>query len=549
MILQRLGSGGTEWILLETGHESVLVGCGLPTDCKGMPRELRALPWSSIDVILVPTFKDMGALPLVARRTAFRGQVVCSEPTASFGRLWMMEGLRIASAVHLGSGAAMPSLAAYTEADVESAFESVVCVRFGEVKSFGRISVQAHSAGGVLGASAWRIQVGNLKIGFLGDVCLSNGLPKRADLAGFDEMTVVVSSSRIEKRACPSQLHKSLADAWQHAHKTLRANGAVVFASEMGGYVFELVNLLFRLLMSNALDQVSVHVVSSAAKEAFQHARIQGEWMSDALQASLATASEPLGLSVLEAKARLLLHADVESLAKQPCPRVVVTTSAVTTTGVLELLDSVRDHGVPRPLLVRVDGPAHGAVAWKPSVVCAFEPHAAWDEVMLAAKELCLAQLVIARRDIPPEGLDLWSGHMLKRQCTLDSTLIEHGGWDDPGGEGKRLGRISGQLDLGQSRIAVDSSRGTDGRRQALPAQGPEGHEVLGKRLRDEIPDAIVSGGESDIRVDSRSLGRMRISGGHASIQSSHLAGLRTLHRVVATISADGDKQTPTAAS
>nr|KAJ3421473.1 phosphatidylinositol kinase- protein kinase tor1 [Polyrhizophydium stewartii] len=157
---------------------------------------------------------------LILQATSFENLSQCyagCEPTASFG-----------------SGAAMPSLAAYTEADVESAFESVVCVRFGEVK--------------------------------------------RADLAGFDEMTVVVSSSRIEKRACPSQLHKSLADAWQHAHKTLRANGAVVFASEMGGYVFELVNLLFRLLMSNALDQVSVHVVSSAAKEAFQHARIQGEW-------------------------------------------------------------------------------------------------------------------------------------------------------------------------------------------------------------------------------------------------------------------------------
>ncbi|OAJ42209.1 hypothetical protein BDEG_25697 [Batrachochytrium dendrobatidis JEL423] len=143
----------------------------------------------------------------------------------------------------------------FTETDVHRSFDKITRVRFGEKLHLGNIHVCGQSSGVVLGCTAWIVQVDNFKIGFVGDLSLSEGIPKRADLAGFDALDCVVSTANTTPRKYFHRLAKAINQIW-----------------------IKILELVDRLLCAGGFDQTAIHMLSAHAKEAFIYANIQGEW-------------------------------------------------------------------------------------------------------------------------------------------------------------------------------------------------------------------------------------------------------------------------------
>ncbi|KAJ1334449.1 hypothetical protein BSLG_007604 [Batrachochytrium salamandrivorans] len=418
MHLRRFEFNSQDWLLL-CGKETILVGCGLPRLCpfisnKTMtgpldntqlstpliPDVFRTLPWSSIDLIIIPSFRDISGLPYALTYTSFQGSVVCSEPTADFGRLRTIQWLAQCRARKnlIRSGVLLWNVdIPFTDADVNRSFDKITRVRFGEMLKVGRIEICGQSSGTVLGGTAWTIQIEDYKIGILSDLSLSESIPKRADLAGFDTSDCVISTAVLSPRIHSHRLSKALSSIWPHIHKALNENGTVVFISELCGHMFDLVEIVDHLLSAGG--------------------------MSDLRRDQLVTASQPLISSRLESKLRLFYHSTMVSLAGQPNPRLVIATDAQQAIAAAEFLDSVRDHEAPKPLIVVVDCDPADVFDWAPLLKCPTEPAMNSIEVQHAASLLNIQQLVFAKQCSSTKGIALLRRSEPMRKCILDESV------------------------------------------------------------------------------------------------------------------------------
>ncbi|KAK5667367.1 Integrator complex subunit 9 [Batrachochytrium dendrobatidis] len=541
MQLHRFEYESVEWLLL-SGQETILIGCGLPrlnlhippTGHTLIPDVFRTLPWATIDLILVFSFQDITGLPFALMYTAFQGDVVCSEPTADFGRLRTLEWLsrcrnrkNIMGPKMLGWDVDLP----FTETDVHRSFDKITRVRFGEKLHLGNIHVCGQSSGVVLGCTAWIVQVDNFKIGFVGDLSLSEGIPKRADLAGFDALDCVVSTANTTPRKYFHRLAKAINQIWIKIHKALSDHAAIVFISDLCGHMFDLVELVDRLLCAGGFDQTAIHMLSAHAKEAFIYANIQGEWMSDLRKTQLATASQPLSSATLENKMRLVYHSDVMSVARQPNPKLVIATDIQLAISAAELLDSTRVH----------DWSPADVIDWMPLLLCPTELAMTSLEVQHAASQLHIRCLILSKQDIPSTGLSISPQHEQMRYCTIDGSIASHTGWSNTlFTPSKRhaiakpiVGFLKGKMHLGTSKVIATSSGKMYGDDEAL--RDPKHRQELIQTLTEKILDATVLETQDSTIVSSKTLGTVTlIHQGRVQIQALNIQGLQTLRKLVA---------------
>ncbi|KAI8925793.1 beta-lactamase-like protein [Entophlyctis helioformis] len=506
MLLSRVHSGNAEWLLLDTGHETILYGAALPltttataSTSSPIPDVLRSLPWATIDLVLVPTLLHAAALPFITEYTAFRGAVLCSEPTAEFGRLRCLEWIRscrnaqctISQRVEGSStGPAVADLA-FNEADIKRSFGKVTCVRFGENKQVGRIIVRGVSAGLMLGATNWIVTIGESKIVFFGDSGASDVIVKRVDLASLQGCDVLISAANATERQHTPMLSQAMNDIWKAIHRHLDEQGSVVFAVHMCGHVFELVEIIDRLLNMVALTQMVIHLVSTIGRESFLHANIQGEWMSEPRIARIMTGFQPLTSEALEKSRRLAFHQDLASLARirQANPRIIIATDAEGAMRAAELLDSTREVGAPHPVVVAVDHQLMSGLQWQQILACPFEPALTATEVLHECAGLGVKQVVLSQQHIPSHGLDLGTQLGAFWPYVLDASIASHRGWglaSDVDVNERLYGYLSGSLDIADGRIKAAESRMLMTPAQQLKAKKRAGSTVA-QRIASEV--------------------------------------------------------------
>ena len=158
MVIRPLGAGqevGRSCHLLQFKGKSILLDCGIHPGHSGMD----ALPYvdwidaSKIDLLLVSHFHldHAGALPWFLQKTTFKGKCFMTHATKAIYR-WLL-----ADFVKVSNIATEQML--FTENDLEVSMDKIETLNFHEEKEVGGIKFWAYTAGHVLGAAMFMIEI------------------------------------------------------------------------------------------------------------------------------------------------------------------------------------------------------------------------------------------------------------------------------------------------------------------------------------------------------------------------------------------------------
>ncbi|KAJ3253175.1 Cleavage and polyadenylation specificity factor subunit 3 [Boothiomyces macroporosus] len=163
-----LGAGnevGRSCILLQFKGKTIMLDCGLHPSYTG----LSALPFidevdlSAIDLLLVTHFHvdHAAGVPYLMEKTAFRGKVYMTHPTKAIYKWLLSDYVKISSL--------SPEDQLYDENDLARSFERINVIDYHQEVEVGGIKFSAWSAGHVLGACMFLIEIAGVKILYTGD--------------------------------------------------------------------------------------------------------------------------------------------------------------------------------------------------------------------------------------------------------------------------------------------------------------------------------------------------------------------------------------------
>ncbi|KAK3793795.1 hypothetical protein RRG08_061929 [Elysia crispata] len=166
--IRPLGAGqevGRSCHLLEFKGKKILLDCGIHPGMSGMA----SLPYldmiepEEIDLMLVSHFHldHSGGLPYFLQKTAFKGRCFMTHATKAIYR-WLLSDY-----VKVSNIASDDQL--YTDSDIEKSMEKIETINFHQEVNASGVRFWCYSAGHVLGAAMFMIEIAGVKILYTGD--------------------------------------------------------------------------------------------------------------------------------------------------------------------------------------------------------------------------------------------------------------------------------------------------------------------------------------------------------------------------------------------
>eukprot|EP00727_Mastigamoeba_balamuthi_P004196 m51a1_g13774 hypothetical protein (744) ;mRNA; f:277471-280321 len=163
-----LGAGnevGRSCVLVRFKGKTVMFDCGIHPAFTGM----QSLPWfdtiedaGAVDLVLVTHFHldHCASLPYFVERTAFKGRVFMTHPTAAIGKLVLSDFCKM-------SGPGEDQL--YTEQDLAKTMDKVEKLDYHQQMEHNGIKFWCYNAGHVLGAAMFVVEIAGIRILYTGD--------------------------------------------------------------------------------------------------------------------------------------------------------------------------------------------------------------------------------------------------------------------------------------------------------------------------------------------------------------------------------------------
>lgn len=261
--------------LLEAGSNKILVDCGLFQGKK----QLRLRNWdrprfesSALSAIVVTHahIDHTGYLPLVVRE-GYSGPIYCTEATAELLELLLPDSAHLQEEEaryankHKTSKHA-PAKPLYDASDVQETLRLLRPIRRGEPTALSPdITVTAHCAGHILGASSLNLDVFGKRITFSGDIG-RYGVPILPDPCGVDLGDVLLCESTYGNRLhAASDIETELAGIIRQA---IERRGPIIIPAFAVGRTQNLLYYLADLERKGAIPGVPVYVDSPMAVNA-----------------------------------------------------------------------------------------------------------------------------------------------------------------------------------------------------------------------------------------------------------------------------------------
>ena len=172
LIIKPLGAGqevGRSCHILEFKGKKLMLDCGIHPGMQGMD----TLPYvdqvdlEEIDLLLVTHFHldHCGALPWLLEKTVFKGRVFMTHATKAIYRWLLSDYIRVSS---------MGSDMLYNEKDLENTMSKIETINFHQEMEVNGVKFWAYTAGHVLGAAMFMIEIAGVKTLYTGKFCVDN---------------------------------------------------------------------------------------------------------------------------------------------------------------------------------------------------------------------------------------------------------------------------------------------------------------------------------------------------------------------------------------
>jgi len=167
LIIKPLGAGqevGRSCHILEFKGKKLMLDCGIHPGLQGMD----TLPYvdqvdlEEIDLLLVTHFHldHCGALPWLLEKTVFKGRVFMTHATKAIYRWLLSDYIRVSS---------MGETMLYNEKDLENTMSKIETINFHQEMEVNGVKFWAYTAGHVLGAAMFMIEIAGVKTMYTGD--------------------------------------------------------------------------------------------------------------------------------------------------------------------------------------------------------------------------------------------------------------------------------------------------------------------------------------------------------------------------------------------
>lgn len=168
MIIRPLGAGqevGRSCIMMEFKGKKIMLDCGIHPGLNGFA----SLPFldlvevEEVDLLLVSHFHldHCGALPYFLEKTAFKGRCFMTHATKAIYRWLLSDYVKV-------SNIATEDML-YTEKDIENSMDKIETINFHQEKDVNGIKFWCYTAGHVLGAAMFMIEIAGVKVLYTGD--------------------------------------------------------------------------------------------------------------------------------------------------------------------------------------------------------------------------------------------------------------------------------------------------------------------------------------------------------------------------------------------
>ncbi|KAK2149507.1 hypothetical protein LSH36_449g04013 [Paralvinella palmiformis] len=168
VVFERSGGGqevGRSCIMLEFKGKKIMLDCGIHPGMNG----LDALPYTDmidpgeIDLLLISHFHldHCGALPWFLEKTAFKGRCFMTHATKAIYRWLLSDYVKV-------SNIATDQML-YSENDIEKSMEKIETINFHQEVEVNSVKFWCYTAGHVLGAAMFMIEIAGVKVLYTGD--------------------------------------------------------------------------------------------------------------------------------------------------------------------------------------------------------------------------------------------------------------------------------------------------------------------------------------------------------------------------------------------
>ncbi|XP_029652120.1 cleavage and polyadenylation specificity factor subunit 3 isoform X2 [Octopus sinensis] len=168
LIIRPLGAGqevGRSCIMMEFKGKKIMLDCGIHPGLNGFA----SLPFldlvevEEVDLLLVSHFHldHCGALPYFLEKTAFKGRCFMTHATKAIYRWLLSDYVKV-------SNIATEDML-YTEKDIENSMDKIETINFHQEKEVNGIKFWCYTAGHVLGAAMFMIEIAGVKVLYTGD--------------------------------------------------------------------------------------------------------------------------------------------------------------------------------------------------------------------------------------------------------------------------------------------------------------------------------------------------------------------------------------------
>ncbi|GMT23105.1 hypothetical protein PFISCL1PPCAC_28905, partial [Pristionchus fissidentatus] len=245
LTLNPLGSGqevGRSCHILNYKGKSVMLDCGVHPGMTGMD----ALPFidtvdlASIDAVLITHFHldHCGALPYLLQKTTFKGRCFMTHATKAIYRITLGDYIKVAK---FGGGSKAHQL--FTEEDLDRSMEKIEVIDLHEEKVVAGIRFASYTAGHVLGACMFMVDIDGVKTLYTGDFSCQEDRHLRAAEMPPVKPDVLISEATFGTQILESRKERE-SKFTSMVHEIVSRGGRVLIPASSLGPVQELMLIL-----------------------------------------------------------------------------------------------------------------------------------------------------------------------------------------------------------------------------------------------------------------------------------------------------------------
>ncbi|KAF7069324.1 hypothetical protein CFC21_074970 [Triticum aestivum] len=264
MVITPLGAGsevGRSCVHLSFKGRTVLFDCGIHPAYPGMA----SLPFfdeidpAAVDVLLITHFHldHAAALPYFLEKTAFKGRVFMTHATKAIYRLLLSDYIKVSkvSAENM----------LFDEQDIVSSMEKIEVIDFHQTLEVNGIRFWCYTAGHVLGAAMFMVDIAGVRILYTGDYSRDRHL-KAAEIPQFSPDICIIESTYGVQRHQPRHVReKRFTDA---IHNIVSQGGRVLIPAFALGRAQELLLILDEYWSNHPeLHKIPIYYASPLAKK------------------------------------------------------------------------------------------------------------------------------------------------------------------------------------------------------------------------------------------------------------------------------------------